>query len=149
MVAPFDAAWSVLKGLPEQQIDERYTTHLRASPGLMEALPNQGMGYGTMHPAIQGMLARRGTADGSYPDGSYRYDGGGQVNNSMVQRRRGSAVDPRTSQYELSERMRLTAQNPYLGGKDEQGRELIAPPIENPNFVGFAMPDRQYPAHLQ
>ena len=43
MVAPFDAAWSVLKALEEQQ-----------------------MFGASMHPAIQGMLARRGRYPRSY-----------------------------------------------------------------------------------
>jgi hypothetical protein len=117
MVAPFDAAWSMLKALPGQRIDERYQAHTMY-PELMELLPNQGMTSGTMHPAIQGMLARRGTADGSY-----RYSEGEDPDDSYLtgtddygQRRRGSAVDP-SSQLQFSNRMRLNAQNPYVGNE--------------------------------
>tara|TARA_R100000005_G_C4966625_1_gene181194 strand:+ start:337 stop:744 length:408 start_codon:yes stop_codon:yes gene_type:complete len=126
MVVPFDAAWSVLKALPEQQIDEQYQAHT-LYPEMMALLPNQGMVSGTMHPVIQGMLARRGTADGSY-----RYNEGEDPDDSYLtgtddygQKRRGSAVDPSTQQ-ELSTRMRLIGSN-------------IEPRIESPPYAPWML----------
>jgi hypothetical protein len=126
MVVPFDAAWSVLKALPEQQIPttgrkpetmpkNRNFAEMLANPSRYES---RHTGRGTMHPAIQGLLARRGASE----EPSFRYVGHPLFDRNMVdtsvpapprswaaddpraQKLRGSAVD-RSSQGELNSRM--------------------------------------------
>jgi len=164
MVAPFDAAWSMLKALPGQQIattgasDEELARLGEFESGLRALVSERGQANpttGTMHPAIQGMLARRGIApSAAYPrteSSTYRYDGGGSAFDSpqggvrglldSVQRRRGSVFNPNESQMDLSDRMRQQARSQsYYAG------ETGYPGMENPPYVGLAMPDRQYPA---
>jgi len=69
MVAPFDAAWSVLKALPEYQMfhpayergnltEEPYNYELGEWGDGIDVGERQ-VGYGTVHPAIYGMMQRR------------------------------------------------------------------------------------------
>jgi len=155
MVAPFDAAWSMLKALPGQQIATTAMSNEELEElggnysGLGAVVSERGQANpttGTMHPAIQGMLARRGMAPSpAYPrrpSSSYLYNNpqSGGVDDS-VQRRSGSVFNPNESQLGLSDRMRQQARSPsYYSG------ETAYPGMENPPYVGFAMPDRQYPA---
>ena len=155
MVAPFDAAWSMLKAYPGRQIA---TTSM--SDEELEYLGGNSSGIGailsernqanpttrTMHPAIQGMLARRGMApSAAYPrteSSTYLYNNpqSSDVGDSE-QRRRGSVFNPNESQLDLSNRIRQQARSQsYYAG------ETGYPGMKNPPYVGFAMPDRQYPS---
>jgi len=155
MVAPFDAAWSMLKALPGQQIattgasDEELARLGEFESGLRALVSERGQDNpttGTMHPAIQGMLARRGIApSAAYPrteSSTYLYNNpqSSDVGDSE-QRRRGSVFNPNESQLDLSNRIRQQARSQsYYAG------ETGYPGMKNPPYVGFAMPDRQYPA---
>ncbi len=140
-MSAFDAAWSVLKALPEQQIPSTGRTP-EQTPNFAEILANPSRhesrwtGRSTMHPAIQGLLARRGASE----EPSFRYVGHPLLDVAMrdrsvpslprmwfpddprAQKLRGSAVD-RSSQSELNSRMAVNneygryADYPYhLGG---------------------------------
>ena len=83
-MSAFDAAWSILKALPEEQMVHSMADQWRVDP----------LTGGTMHPAIQAYIARRGierdeidypflkpalynlgppNVDDSHPDGDFRY----------------------------------------------------------------------------
>tara|TARA_R100000152_G_C6781455_1_gene215983 strand:+ start:333 stop:926 length:594 start_codon:yes stop_codon:yes gene_type:complete len=133
MVAPFDAAWSMLKALEEQQIQDRnirYTDYPESifapERTLIQLLRNKGRGSGTMHPAIQGMLARRGTADAYRGDGSgltaYRYNEGQDPIDAAAQMSRGS-VFSRIGEQGRPEVFKMA---PMMGGqmpKEDNGVE--------------------------
>ena len=115
-MSAFDAAWSVLKALPEQQIGVAGRTP-EQTRNFAEVLAMQS---GTMHPAIQGLLARRRANEAP----SFRYVGHPLFDPNMrdesvpshhrmlspedprSQKVRGSAVD-RSSQSDLNSRMAI------------------------------------------
>ena len=145
----------MLKALDEQQIAttsvsneelKRLGGNRRGLGALMSERGQANPTTGTMHPAIQGMLARRGIAPSPAfprrPSSSYLYNNPQSSGyDDMVQQRRGSVFNPNESQLDLSGKMRREARSPdYYGG------ETGYPGMENPPYVGFAMPDRQYPA---
>ena len=145
----------MLKALHEQQIAttsvsneelKRLGGNRRGLGAIMSEMGQANPTTGTMHPAIQGMLARRGIAPSPAfprrPSSSYLYNNpqSGGVDDT-VQQRRGSVFNPNESQLNFSDRMRREAQSPiYYGG------EMVDTGVRNPPYVGFAMPDRQYPA---
>ena len=81
MLAPFDAAWSVLKALPEDQLytslvsDEERRSDLNPEYAeMIRNLPGMGGNFSTMHPAIRGMIDRDERKVPRKGLGSYRLD---------------------------------------------------------------------------
>jgi hypothetical protein len=153
----FDAAWSMLKALPEQQMDrvsehdiggdgqtiDPFFTRLLALPSLHHNDPELA-GYtrpGTMHPAIQGLLARRGLPPnqslGSPESASFRTEpvkqtGGYGTIGTTTHYDRGSVFNPTMSQREFSDMMHRNA-------REARGPYGEAYPfLNNPQHVGNA-----------
>ena len=147
----FDAAWSMLKGLPEQQMDRVSEYDIKDGQPresffseLFESNDPELDGYtrpGTMHPAIQGLLARRGLPPnqslGSPESASFRVEpvnqtGGYGTIGTTTNYDKGSVFNPTMSQREFSDMMHRNA-------REARGPYGEAYPIlANPPHVGDA-----------